>query len=47
VAPGYFADLVMLGGNPLADVRRLRDVKRVMKDGVLYTEEGLIRGARR
>ncbi len=44
VAPGFFADLVMLGGNPLANIRELRDVKRVMKGGVLFTEEALIRG---
>jgi imidazolonepropionase-like amidohydrolase len=44
VAPGYFADLVMLGGNPLVNIRELRNVKRVMKDGVLFTEEALIRG---
>jgi imidazolonepropionase-like amidohydrolase len=44
VAPGYYADLVMLGGNPLASVRALRDVKRVMKNGVMFTEDELIRG---
>ena len=43
VAPGYLADLVMLGGNPLADIRELRKLKRVMKDGTLYTAEGLRR----
>ena len=42
VAPGRFADLVMLGGNPLANIRELRNVKRVMKDGRLFTEESLL-----
>lgn len=41
VAPGYFADLTFLGANPLSDIRALRDVKRVMKDGALYGAEEL------
>jgi len=44
VAPGYYADFVMLGGNPLVNIRALRDVKRVMKNGVMSTEQELIRG---
>jgi imidazolonepropionase-like amidohydrolase len=43
IAPGRFADLVMLDGNPLANIRDLRKVKRVMKDGELYTAERLLR----
>ncbi|MDA1080326.1 MAG: amidohydrolase family protein [Gemmatimonadetes bacterium] len=43
IAPGRLADLVMLGGNPLADIRELRRVQRVMKDGALYTADGLLR----
>lgn len=42
VTPGHFADLVMLGGNPLANIRELRDVKQVMKDGQVYTEASLL-----
>jgi imidazolonepropionase-like amidohydrolase len=44
VAPGRFADLVMLDGNPLANIRDLRKVRRVMKDGELFTAERLLRG---
>ena len=44
IAPGYFADLVLLDGNPLAGIRNLRKVKRVMKDGELFTAEALLRG---
>jgi len=47
IAPGRFADLVMLDGNPLANIRDLRKVKQVMKDGELYTSEALLRGPAR
>lgn len=47
VAPGYFADLTMLGANPLANIRALRDVRQVMKDGALHTREDLLRGPAR
>jgi imidazolonepropionase-like amidohydrolase len=38
IAPGLLADLVAVGGNPLADVSRLRDVRLVMKGGVVARE---------
>jgi Tol biopolymer transport system component/imidazolonepropionase-like amidohydrolase len=47
IAPGRFADLVMLDGNPLANIRDLRKVRRVMKDGELYLAEALVRGPAR
>ncbi len=33
---GKLADLVFLGGDPLQDIRRTRDVRRVMRGGRLY-----------
>ncbi|MEA3247861.1 MAG: amidohydrolase family protein [Gemmatimonadota bacterium] len=47
VAPGYFADFTTLGANPLANIRALRDVRQVMKDGALHTREDLLRGPAR
>jgi imidazolonepropionase-like amidohydrolase len=39
VAPGKFADLVAVRGNPLDDVTLLQHVRFVMKDGVVYKNE--------
>ncbi len=44
IAPGRLADLVMVEGNPLADIRALRRVTRVMKDGTVHTQASLLRG---
>jgi len=41
IAPGKLADLVMVDGNPLADIRALRRVTRVMKDGTTHTQASL------
>ena len=38
---GKLADLVIVDGNPLANIRDLRRVKRVMKDGRLYDFDAL------
>jgi imidazolonepropionase-like amidohydrolase len=38
IAPGRFADLVAVDGDPLADVTRLESPSFVMKDGVVYLE---------
>jgi len=40
---GKLADLVIVDGNPLANIRDLRRVKRVMKDGRLYDLDSLTR----
>ncbi len=36
IVPGKLADLVVLNGNPLADIRRTADIAYVMKGGWLY-----------
>jgi imidazolonepropionase-like amidohydrolase len=39
VKPGYLADLLMVDGDPLADIRILQDANRlvgIMKDGAFY-----------
>ena len=42
-APGAYADLLVVDGDPLADLRVLTDPRRnlkvIMKDGVLYKNE--------
>ena len=36
IAPGRFADLVVIDGNPLINIKDLRRVKRVVKDGQVF-----------
>ena len=36
IAPGMLADLILVEGNPVADIRAIRRVAVVMKDGVLF-----------
>jgi imidazolonepropionase-like amidohydrolase len=36
VAPGAYADLIAVPGDPLADVKVLKTVQFVMKDGVIF-----------
>jgi hypothetical protein len=42
IAPGMYADLVLLGGDPLADIAAAADVRQVMSNGVLYTVDELL-----
>ena len=43
IEPGKLADLVVIDGNPLANIKDLRRVKRVMKDGQLFELDALLR----
>lgn len=36
IAPGSYADIIAVSGDPLSDVRILEHVKFVMKDGIIY-----------
>jgi Tol biopolymer transport system component len=42
IAPGRYADLAILGGDPLADIRAAADVRQVMANGVLHTVDALL-----
>ena len=44
---GKLADVVIVDGNPLTNISDLRRTRRVMKDGVLYEVDALLRGPRR
>ena len=39
VAPGAYADVVAVSGDPLSDVEVLKKVNFVMKDGKVYKQE--------
>ena len=43
VEPGKLADLVVVRGNPLADIRNTRRVQLVLKDGVVYDPQALLK----
>jgi imidazolonepropionase-like amidohydrolase len=45
IAPGKFADLIAVEGNPLTDISELERVRWVMKGGVIYRDE-LQKGSR-
>lgn len=42
IEAGKLADLFIVGGNPLEDIRRTRDVRLVMKAGTLYDPKALL-----
>ena len=39
IRPGLFADLIAVRGNPLEDIDTLRDVRFVMKDGLVFKRD--------
>jgi imidazolonepropionase-like amidohydrolase len=39
IAPGMLADIVAVGGNPLDDIRRVRTLSFVMKNGIVYRND--------
>jgi imidazolonepropionase-like amidohydrolase len=43
IAPGKFADLILVDGDPSRRVSDLRRVKTVVKDGVVYQSSELCR----
>lgn len=43
IEAGKLADLAMVDGDPLADIRNARRVKKVMKDGEVFTLEELLK----
>jgi len=43
IEPGKLADLVVIDGNPLANIKDLRRVKRVVKDGTVFELDALLR----
>jgi imidazolonepropionase-like amidohydrolase len=45
VEPGKLADLVVVSGNPLADIKAARNVRYVVKDGVVHDPVRLLRSA--
>jgi imidazolonepropionase-like amidohydrolase len=40
---GYFADLVILNSNPLDDIAHASDIDTVIKNGVLYQADSILR----
>jgi imidazolonepropionase-like amidohydrolase len=42
IQPGLIADLIAVRGNPLEDIDALRDVQFVMKDGMVFKQNGMM-----
>ena len=43
VAPGKFADLVILKSNPVDDIAHASDIESVMKNGILFPADAILR----
>jgi len=39
IKAGYLADLIIVNGNPVEDIKLVKQVTLVMKDGVIYTNK--------
>ncbi len=46
IEPGKLADLLVVKGNPLTDIRATRTVHTVVKGGVVYDTQELLAGVR-
>ena len=42
IKPGFFADLIAVTGDPLANIDALRDVQFVMKNGMVFKRDGVM-----
>ncbi len=42
IKPGFVADLIAVPGNPLDDVAALKNVQFVMKDGLVFKQDGVM-----
>ena len=42
IKPGMFADLIAVAGNPLEQIDALRDVRFVMKNGIVFKQDGVM-----
>ena len=42
IEPGFAADLIAVPGNPLEDIDALRDVRFVLKDGLVFKRDGVM-----
>ncbi len=42
IKPGLFADLIAVPGNPLQDIDALRDVRFVLKNGIVFKRDGVM-----
>jgi imidazolonepropionase-like amidohydrolase len=45
IAPGLLADIVMVEGDPLADIANAHKVRRVVANGRVYEMDQLLTGA--
>jgi imidazolonepropionase-like amidohydrolase len=39
IRKGLFADLIAVDGDPLTDIKNIRKIKLVIKDGIVYKKE--------
>ena len=44
IAPGRAADLLVLSADPVADIRNIRRIERVMARGIVYEPDALLAG---